>query len=175
MVPLIFLCIQLAFAVLILFLTIAFVTGAPFVPSTKATAGAMIEFAHIKPGMMVYDLGSGDGRLLFMAAKRGAKAVGLEINPFLVFLTWVRIMLSPYRGKITVRWRSFWQTDLSDADVVFVYLLPWKMDKLAIKLKRELKPGALIVSNSFVFPNWTSLRQHSDLHVYVFQKEHLTR
>jgi len=70
---------------------------------------------------------------------------------------------------VTVRWQNFWHTNLSDADVVFVYLLPWRMEKLAAKLKKELKPGTLIVSNSFIFPNWKILRQDKATHVYVFR------
>src|SRR3989344_5032965 len=80
-----FLTIQLGFAILIFYLCIAFITGAPFVPSTNPTAHAMIRLACIKPGMKVYDLGAGNGNLLFLAAKGGATAIGLEINPLLVF------------------------------------------------------------------------------------------
>ena len=174
---LLFLILQLGFAVLIFYLCIAFVTGAPFVPSTNPTARAMIRLARIKPGMKVYDLGSGDGRLLFLAAKEGARAIGLEINPLLVLWTWIKKMLSkrPKTGfnpadRVTVRWKNFWNANLSDADVVFVYLLPWRMEKLAAKLKRELKPGSVIVSNSFIFPNWQILRQNKARHIYVFKR-----
>ncbi len=168
MIAVMFLGVQLFFVLLIFFLLMAFVTGAPFVPSTKQTAIKMIELAHIKPDMTVYDLGSGDGRLLFLAAQKGATAIGLEINPFLVLWTWLRKTLSPRRKRIRVRWQNFWQADFSGADVAFIYLLPWKMDKLANKLASELKPGSLIVSNSFIFPKWKILRQDKLLHVYVF-------
>lgn len=170
MLSLVFLFIHLAFALFIFFLTIAFVTGAPFVRSTNPTARAMIRLARIKPGMKVYDLGSGDGRLLFLAAEKSATAIGLEINPLLVFWTWIRKIVSRYRNRVTVRWQNFWNADLSHADVVFVYLLPWRMEKLAIKLKRELKPGSVIVSNSFIFPNWQILRQDKARHIYVFKR-----
>lgn len=169
MLPIIFLLIQLGFAVCILFLTIAFITGAPFVPSAKPTSQTMIDLARIKPGTKIYDLGSGDARLLFLAAQRGATAVGLEINPFLVIFSWLKKTFSPQRNHIQVRWQNFWTIDLSDADVVFVYLLPWKMDSLAKKLSRELKPGSLVVSNSFIFPKWKILRADKSTHVYVFK------
>jgi len=161
--------IQLLFALLIFFLTIAFVTGAPFVPSTKPTASSMIRLAHLKPGMTVYDLGSGDGRLLFLAAKEGGAAIGFEINPFLVVFSWIKKMASKERDRIGIRWQNFWQADFSKADVVFVYLLPWKMEKLAKKLQKELKPGSLVVSNSFIFPKWKILREDQRNHVYVFR------
>lgn len=156
----IFLLFHLVFALSVLYLTVSFFTGAPFVPSNRKSAQAMVDIAKIKPGMIVYDLGSGDGRLLRAATKKGAHAVGIEINPFLVL--WSRMK------KLTVRWQNLWTADIQDADVVFVYLLPGHMKKLEQKLKSELRPGALIVSNSFIFPNLNIVRQDKENHIYVF-------
>lgn len=163
------LLIHLSFAVLIFFLTIAFITGAPFVPSSQNTAQAMIDLAHITRDSVIYDLGSGDGRLLLLASKNGArKIVGIEINPWLVFFTKIRILLSKAQN-VQVYLGNFWSADLKDANIVFVYLLPWKMESLAKKLKKDLKPGTIIVSNSFIFPGWKILREDKTNHVYVFQ------
>ena len=140
---------------------IASLTGAPFVPTKNAPADAMIRLAGIKKGDTIYDLGSGNGKLLLMAAKKGARTVGFEINPILV-------LFSNVRGAHT-RWKNFWHADIHDANVIFIYLLPWKMDRLADKLKQELKPGTTIVSNSFIFPGWKILRQDKQNHIYVFR------
>jgi len=156
-----FLLLQIGFAITILYMCIAFVTGAPFVPSTNPVAGAMIRLAHIKKGDIVYDLGSGNGKLVLLAKKEGARAVGYEINPLLV-------LFSNIRGAPT-RWKNFWRADIHDANIVFIYLLPWKMDALARKLKKDCPPGTRIVSNSFIFPNWKILRQDHTNHVYVFR------
>lgn len=164
-----FLIIQLGFFFFLFYLCLAFVTGAPFVPSVNPTAAAMIRLAHITPGSMVYDLGSGDGRLLLLAAGKGARAVGFEINPFLVFWSTLKAFFSPYRNHVNTIWKNFWKADISRADVVFVYLLPWRMEALGKKLKEELTPGALVVSNSFIFPNWKIIRQDAKAHVYVFR------
>lgn len=169
MIDIIFIFINLLFGFVVLFLTVAFVTGAPFVPSTKPVSRKMIEFANIEKGMKVYDLGSGDGRLLALAADRGAMVVGYEINPFLVIISSVLLMLRGYRLQTSVRWKNFWSAPISDADVLFVYLLPWRMKELEQKLDRELKPGTLVVSNSFIFPNWKILQQDPVLHVYAFR------
>lgn len=165
----IILAFQILLAAFMLFLLLAFVTGGPFVPSSRTTASSMVKLAHLRKGMVIYDLGSGDGRLLFLAARQGARAVGVEINPYLVALTRVKALLSPYRGRIRVIWGDLWRTDLKEADVVFVYLLPWRMEALAAKLKKELQPGSLVVTNSFIFPNWKILRQDEMQHVYVYQ------
>lgn len=168
MLPLIFLLLNLSFAIFLFFAIIAFITGAPFVPSTKSTAATMIRLAHIKPGMKTYDLGSGDGRLLFLTARQGANVVGFEINPFLVVFTRIKRFFSPYRNRVQVYWKNFWQATLSDADVVFVYLLPWRMERLQRFLENQLKPGAIVVSNSFIFPRWKIIRRNEKNHVYVF-------
>ena len=156
-----FLMLQICFVIFFFYMCIASITGAPFVPSKRSTADAMISLAHIQKGDTVYDLGSGNGKLLLLAAQKDARAIGYEINPLLV-------LLSNMRGTHT-RWKNFWNADIHDADVIFVYLLPWKMDRLAKKLQKELKPGTTIVSNSFIFPGWNILRQDTRHHVYVFR------
>lgn len=167
-VSIFFTILNLSFALLIFFLTLAFITGAPFVRSNKKAVDAMIRLAKIKKGTKVYDLGSGDATLLLRSAALGATAVGLEINPFLVFWSWIKILLSPYRSTIHVQWQNFWRADLHDADVVFVYLLPWRMEKLETLLKTQCKPGALIVSNSFIFPTLKKVDADPQAHVYAF-------
>ncbi|MEK7544363.1 MAG: hypothetical protein AAB557_05820 [Patescibacteria group bacterium] len=170
-----FTVLNLSFALIIFFLTLAFITGAPFVRSNKKAVDAMIRLGRIKRGTKVYDLGSGDGTLLFRAAALGATAVGLEINPFLVLWTWIKKMLSkrPKTGldsadRITVHWKNFWNADLHDADVVFVYLLPWRMEKLESMLKTQCKPGTRIISNSFIFPKLRKIAADKKAHIYVF-------
>jgi len=160
---------HILFALLILFLTIAFMTGAPFVPTTANTSKEMLRLARLRKGMIVYDLGSGDGRLLLAAARYGARATGFEINPFLVLWSKGRALVSRDRSLVTVCWKNFWNSDFSDADVVFVYLLPWRMEKLEKLLRHQLKPGALVVSNSFVFPSLAKIAENPQAHVYVFR------
>lgn len=164
-----FLLINISFALFILFLTLAFVTGAPFVKSSKKAMDAMIRIANIKPGMRVYDLGSGDGTLLFRATALDAIAIGFEINPFLVLWTRLRIVLSGRQKHMFALWRNFWTAGFSDADVVFVYLLPWRMETLENLLKKGCKPGTRIVSNSFIFPTLTRVGEDTEAHVYAFR------
>lgn len=166
---LLFLFLNLAFAFLVFFLTIAFITGAPFVPSTTASTRALIRLSHIRSGTQFYDLGSGDGRLLLEAAKLGAIAHGIEINPFLVILTRIHALLSPYRSNIHVQWGNFWTVNLKNADVISVYLLPWRMDKLEKMLQEHTRKGTLIVSNSFIFPNLKRIDHDKKTHVYAFK------
>lgn len=167
--PIIFLIIQFGFVVFLLFMCIAFVSGAPFVPTQKSAAASMIARAGVKKGDVVYDLGSGNGKLLFLAAAKGARAIGYEINPMLVFYSNVLAFFSPYRGQVITRWKNFWNADIHDADIICIYLLPWKMDRLEQKIKQECKKGTIVVSNSFIFPKWKTLRQDTANHIYVFK------
>jgi hypothetical protein len=168
MLSVLFLIIQLGFVVYLIYYIITFISGAPFVPSTKKATSAMIAMADIKKGMNVYDLGSGDGRVLFLAAKEGATAVGYELNPILVLYTIIRSFFSQYRKQITVRWKSLWNAKMNDADVVFVYLLPISLNRLQQKLLRELKPGTRVISNSFIFKKWPIAKQDTKNHIFVF-------
>lgn len=165
----VFLVLQLGFVIFLLYFCIAFVSGAPFVPTQKSAAASMIALANIKKGDILYDLGSGNGKLLFLAAEKGARAIGYEINPMLVVYSNMRTFFSPYRGQVVTKWKNFWNADIHDADVIVVYLMPWKMDRLAQKIMKECKKGTVVVSNSFIFPKWKILRQDLTNHVYVFR------
>jgi hypothetical protein len=169
MLTIFFLILQLLFAVFFFYLCLAFITGAPFVPSTNTVSDIMIRFAHIKKGMVVYDLGSGNGKLLFLSAKKRGVANGLEINPYLVLLSSIRSWFSPFRYSVHTHWKNFWNVNLGQADVVFIYLLPWKMEKLERKLMKECKKGTVIVSNSFIFPHLTCIGKSEKHHVFAFR------
>lgn len=164
----IFLIIQLIFALFFFFLVLSFYTGAPYVPSKSKAACRMIELAHITKGTRVIDLGSGDGKLLFLAASYGAIATGYEINPFLVLFANMKALCSPYRTRVYAIWKNFWQADISHADVILLYLIPWKMDQLEDKLLKETKPGTKIISNSFIFPHIPCTNKDEVNHVYMF-------
>lgn len=169
MLTILFLILQLGFVVYLLYFIIAFLIGGPFVPSNNKTAHAMVTLATLKKGMTVYDLGSGDGRMLFLAADQGAKAIGYELNPILAFYTKIRSWFSPNRKNITVHCKNFWTADIHDADVIFVYLLPWHMERLGEKIQREAKKGTVVISNSFIFPHWNIIREDPSNHVYAFR------
>jgi len=169
MLSYVFLTLHLLFALFLFFLCIAFITGAPFVASTNTVSKIMIRFARIKKGMKIYDLGSGNGKLLFLAAQKGAVAKGLEINPFLVLYSNIRTFFSPYRHQVHTYWKNFWTYDIRDADVVFIYLLPWRMETLERALITKLQKGTVIISNSFIFPHLTCIRKDKTHHVYAFR------
>ena len=126
----------------------------PFVPSPPSVVEKMLDLAGVKPGDLVYDLGSGDGRIVIGAAKRGAKAVGFEIDGDLVGESRANIAKAGLQASAEIRNQDILTVDFSSATVVTMYLLPDVNLKLKPNLLSQLKPGARIVSHSFDMGDW---------------------
>lgn len=146
---------------------ISAIVGVPFLPTHRRQARLMMELGQIGPGKKVVDLGSGAGRLLFLAAKAGAIADGYELNPILYVWTQLVILLGGYRGRVRVHFQSLYQAPVGEKDVVFAFLFPEPMRRLGPKLFAELKPGARIVSYTFSIPNKTPLEKREGVYVYM--------
>lgn len=155
------------FFVALFFILLPILRGAPFVPTRKERIEKALKLAGIKPGQKIVDLGSGDGRILLAAAKKGAKARGFDINPLLVWATKRAIKKQGLRDLAVCQWKNFWWQDLSCFDIVFVYGLSHIMKGLGKKLQRELKPGAKVVSLIFQFPNWQPVLGDKD-GIYIY-------
>ncbi|HEY2922508.1 MAG TPA: methyltransferase domain-containing protein [Candidatus Binatia bacterium] len=126
----------------------------PYVPSPEYVVDKMIELAGVKKGDVVYDLGSGDGRIVIAAAKKGARAVGFEIDPDLVTESRANIQKAGVQESAEIRNQDILTVDLSAASVVTMYLLPDVNLKLRPNLLSQLKPGSRIVSHSFDMGDW---------------------
>jgi ribosomal protein L11 methylase PrmA len=126
----------------------------PFVPSPQVVVDKMVELAGVKKGDVVYDLGSGDGRIVIAAAKKGARAVGFEIDPELVGESRANIKKAGVEDSAEIRNQDILTVDLSPASVVTMYLLPDVNLKLKPNLLSQLKPGSRVVSHSFDMGDW---------------------
>lgn len=132
---------------------------APYVASPGEVVDRMLEMARIKPGETVYDLGSGDGRILIAAVERyKAKAVGVEISPALVRAANAEIEKAGLTGRARVIEGDALEVDFSEADVVTLYLETEANAKLRPRLERFLKPGARVVSHDYEVPGWKPTR-----------------
>lgn len=141
----------------------------PYVPTKKAIAQKMIAAAEIKPQEMVYDLGCGDGRLLFMSEKSGANAVGFEIAPLVYFAALIKKLI--IKSKAEIRFQSLFNADISKADVIFCYLFPNVMPRLVEKIKKECKAGTRIISNTFQMPGMElhKILEDTQPKIYVYR------
>jgi len=127
----------------------------PFVPTPQEVVDAMLELAQVKQGDVVYDLGSGDGRIPITAAKRyGVTAIGIDINPERIKEANANAQQAGVTDRVTFRNDDLFKTDFSEADVVTLYLLPDVNLKLRPKLLKELKPGSRIISHAFDMGDW---------------------
>ncbi len=151
---------------LFLVMLISVLIGVPCLPTHSKQAKKMIELASLRPGMKVVDLGCGAGRLLFLAAASGASVVGYELNPVLVW--WARLVtrLRGMSKDVRVELKSIYEADLSNADVVFAFLMNGPMKKLEPKLFSECKPGTMIISYTFPIPGHEPILKEEGIFVY---------
>jgi SAM-dependent methyltransferase len=128
---------------------------APFVPTPHEVVSRMLELAEIKKGDILYDLGSGDGRIVLAAAKVfGIRAVGFEIDPVLVKDSRQMIKQAGMEELVEIREQDIRTIDFSPASVVTMYLYPAANLRLRPVLMRELKPGARVISHDFGMGSW---------------------
>ena len=126
-----------------------------YVPTRQAIADAMLQLAGVAGGDVVYDLGSGDGRIVVLAAQKyGARGVGIELDPALVATSRQNAREGEVADRVTFIEGDLFQADLSPATVVTLYLSMSVNMRLEPKLKRELRPGTRIVSQRFPIGKW---------------------
>lgn len=157
------------FLLILAWILIPALYGLPSVPTKPERIQKALKLANLQPDEVVYDLGAGDGRVLFIAARDfRAKAVGLEIGPVQCALIWLRAVASGLDKKIQVRWANFYNADLSGADVVFVYATSKEVARLAPHLEHQMKQGSRLVSISADFPDWepSVVDEHELIFVY---------
>jgi SAM-dependent methyltransferase len=124
-----------------------------WVPTPEGLVEAMLDLAHVTANDYVIDLGSGDGRIAIAAAKRGARAVGIEYNPDMVALSRQNAQEAGVSAKATFREADIFETDFSQATVITMYLLPDLNYRLRPKIL-DMKPGTRVVSHSFDMRDW---------------------
>lgn len=127
----------------------------PFVPTPIDVVDKMLQLAAVKKSDVVYDLGSGDGRIVIRAAQKfGARAVGIEMDEFLLKKARQDAKAAGVAQRVQFRAEDALHTDVSEATVVTLYMLPWFNAKVAPNLKKYLKPGARIVAHDFGIDGW---------------------
>jgi SAM-dependent methyltransferase len=128
---------------------------APDFPSPESVVQKMLEAAHLKPGETLYDLGSGEGRIVIMAARKfKAKAVGVELEAGLCKIATARVKALGLEDRVRIIHGNLLKIDLRPADVVTIYLLTASNELLKPNLERDLKPGARVVSHDFEIRGW---------------------
>ena len=165
LLALFFLALFILLTIYFFYTVVAVFRGAAYVPTTHSRVERLIDIANITPGEKLLDLGSGDGRILFAAANKGARCVGIEINPLLC--AYSKLLAKWNRVKdVCIERTNFWGVDISDVDILTVYLVPIRLEELRIKALKEMKSGSRIVTAVHHFREWVPEKQIGDVCLY---------
>jgi len=144
--------------------------GPVYFPSDNERVRKMLKLAGVGRGDVVVDLGSGDGRILIAAARLGAKAVGYEVDPVLVYQSRKNIKRAGVKNLAKVHLRSMWRADYNEATVITVYLFPKFMKRLQKLIEAKLTHLVLVVSNDYQFPDEKYIKRSGNCYLYKFEK-----
>lgn len=141
--------------------------GAPYLPTLKKQIDPALDLLDLKPGQTLIELGSGDGRVMRSAARRGLNVIGYEINPILVLISYA--ITFKYRKQVKIVWANFWRKDLPRADGVFVFLIDRFMPKLDKKMQSYDHKPIKILSFAFTIPGKKPERVVNGLNLYKYR------
>ena len=139
------------------------------IPLLRETIRKMLKLANVKKNDIVYDLGSGDGRVLVITVKEfHAKAIGIEKNRLLVWLSRLIVRRNNLQDKIKIIHGDIFKKELSNADAIVMYLSHKLTQKLKQKFEKELKKGARIISASHPIVGWKEVKKIKTGHFYSY-------
>ncbi len=144
--------------------------GPVYRPSEDDDVKKMLDLAEVDEKDVVIDPGSGDGRIVIAAAGRGARAVGYEIDPILVYQSRKKIKKLGLKDKAEIKLKSFWKADYNQATVIATYLFPKYMSKLKEKLIKDLDHPVKLVSNDYQIPGADYIDKKESIYLYVIGK-----
>lgn len=161
----------MAYAVILLIILYAVLfvyktkTGSPSIMSTSEHRTRLVK--HVKPGMRVADLGCGDGQTLIAMVQAGAKdGEGWDIEPLVWLKAQRNVLKSKLEDRVTVHFGDMWRANLSSYDLVYVYQLDAYSARLSAKVRQEMRPGSLVISNTYELPDLTLEKRDGSLFVY---------
>ena len=140
-------------------------SDAPYVPTKMDNIRKVLRLAGVKKGKKFYELGSGDGRVLMAVTRLKAEAIGIEQS-------WLRVIYSKFKAwTLKIKKAYFYHGNIfsknySDADIVYIYLLNKGVKKLEEKLKKELKKGSVVITQTYHFPHWRPFKREGNFWLY---------
>ena len=163
---------------LVLCFSFVLLVGPPYLPTMDKQVEAALDLLALEKGQVLLELGCGDGKVLVAAARRGWQVTGIELNPVLVLLCWLRTVR--YRRQVKLVWGNYWHTGLwPKADGIFGFVLPKFMTKLdetiiawrkQTKITKSAKTAPLkLASFAFAIPNKTIDRQQAGVFLYIYK------
>jgi precorrin-6B methylase 2 len=157
--------------VVVYFVFASFVFGAGYQPAPRRVVETMLNRAEVGPGDVVFDLGAGTGAIVFRAAReRGARVIGVEVEPVRVAILRLRRRLGGAAERVTIRWGNLFALDFREATVVAVFLWPAAMERLRPTFEAQLRSGSRVVSHWHPVPGWTPTSYDADTRVYLYRR-----
>lgn len=139
-------------------------TSGPFVPSARKRHKTMLKLADLKASDIVYDLGCGDGRLVFSASKPAKRAIGYDLSvPLVIYGK----LVSLFYPKSSIRFGNIWKQNYSDSTVIFCYLLPNAMTQFHKEVWPKLKKGTRVISNAFPVHELKAQQVEDQVYLYT--------
>ncbi len=141
--------------------------GPPYLPTTRKQIDSALDMLQLQEGQTLLELGSGDGRVLLAAAKRGWKCVGIEANPILVTLSY--LITLKYRDRVRLVWGSYWGPPWPRADAVFTFMLPKYMAKLDQRMEQWRPEKVRLASFAFTIPGKEPVETRDGVYLYEYK------
>lgn len=141
--------------------------GPPYLPTFRKQIETALGLLDMKEGDTLLDLGSGDGRVLLVAAERGYKAIGIELNPFLVIASYV--ITWRYRKRVRIIWGSYWGRPWPRADALFTFMLPRYMKRLDERIEKWHPKPIKLASFAFAIPDHEPKDQRDNVFLYEYK------
>jgi SAM-dependent methyltransferase len=156
-------------SVLLLLLAVCFVVafGPPYVPTLRRNMDTAFDLLDLKQGQTMLELGSGDGRVLIAAAKRGINVVGIELSPILVLISWLRTRR--YRKHVRIIWGNYFVTKWPPADAIFTFMIPRQMAKLDRRIERWHTKPVQLASFAFAIPKKPVNQTKNGIFLYEYK------
>lgn len=142
--------------------------GAPYLPTLRVQKEAALDLLDLEPGQTLTELGSGDGTMLIAAAERGLKAVGYELNPLLVIVSYIRTY--KYRKYVRIVWGNYWVHTWPRTDGIYVFLLDRFMEKLDKKIVQNYPEQKIkLASHAFKIPDREFVAEKKGVYLYEYK------
>lgn len=163
------LAIEICIVIFVSWIAWSGVVGAPWIPTPKKRVRSMLEIAGVSSDDILYDLGSGDGRIIVMAGKEfGATSIGIEVDPLRLLWSRLSIRRHKLRNRVQVIRANFFKVSLENATVVTLYQGHEINKKIRDKLASELRSGTRVVSYRFILDGWTPTKTNEDESIYLY-------
>jgi SAM-dependent methyltransferase len=155
-------------SIIVLLFGFVLLVGPPYLPTLSKQVSTALDLLELEQGQILLELGSGDGRVLKAAARRGIKGVGIELNPLLVLIS--KLRLFKYRKKVKIIWGNYWTTPWPTSDAIFTFMLDRYMKKLNTRLLNNPNKPIKLASFAFQIPDKKPIKQKNGVFLYEYRE-----